>query len=53
MLKFIIKVLGALLKGDLVEVSRSNEEVENNNTLAHYDFTIKQKTPTKKSEVNI
>lgn len=46
MLKFIIKVLGAFLNGNLVEVARSNEEINNGKTLAHYDFVIKQKTPT-------
>lgn len=53
MLKFIIKVLGAFLKGNLVEVARSNEEINNGKTLAHYDFTIKQKTPTNKAGADV
>lgn len=52
MLKFIIKVLGAFLKGNLVEVARSNKEINNGKTLAHYDFVIKQKTPTNKAGVD-
>ncbi|MFL2081035.1 hypothetical protein ACEN4A_04970 [Latilactobacillus sakei] len=53
MLKFIVKLLSALLKGNLVEVARSNEEINNGKTLAHYDFVIKQKTPTNKAGVNV
>ena len=50
MIKYVLKLLVACFKGEIVEVSRSNEEQGNGETKAYYNFTLKIKTPTYKEE---
>lgn len=49
-INFMLKLIGRLaieiICGNLVSISRSNENLGNNRTLAHYDFSVKVKTPT-------
>lgn len=53
MIKFVFELLVACIKGDIVELERSNKELGNGKTLAYYNFVLKTKTPThKKVRVN-
>lgn len=46
MLKLMGRLAIEIICGNLVSISRSNENLGNNRTLAHYDFSVKVKTPT-------
>lgn len=53
MIKFVLELLVACAKGEIVEVARSNEEQGDGETKEYYNFTLKVKTPThKKVRVN-
>ena len=48
MFKIIEKLLNEILHGHLVSINRSNEDLDDGQTLAHYDFNVKVKTPASK-----
>ncbi|MGJ3873503.1 hypothetical protein ACLOCO_08690 [Lactiplantibacillus plantarum] len=48
MFKIIEQLVNEILHGRLVSINRSNEDLDDGQTLAHYDFNVKVKTPTSK-----
>ncbi|MBX4156488.1 hypothetical protein K4A07_04825 [Lactiplantibacillus plantarum] len=44
MLKIIEQLVNEILHGNLVSINRSNEDLADGKTLAHYDFNVKVKT---------
>ena len=48
MFKIIEQLVNEVLHGRLVSINRSNENLADGQTLAHYDFNVKVKTPTSK-----
>ena len=48
MIKIIEQLVNEILHGNLVSINRSNEDLDDGKTLAHYDFNVKVKTPTSK-----
>ncbi|MBA3076698.1 MULTISPECIES: hypothetical protein [Lactiplantibacillus] len=48
MFKIIEQLVNEILHGNLVSINRSNEDLDDGQTLAHYDFNVKVKTPTSK-----
>jgi len=48
MIKIILRLANEILHGNLVSISRSNEVLNDGQTLAHYDFNVKVNTPTSK-----
>lgn len=50
MFKIIEQLVNEVLHGRLVSINRSNENLADGQTLAHYDFNVKTKTPTSKRE---
>lgn len=48
MIKIIFRLANEILHGHLVSIIRSNEVLDDSQTLAHYDFNVKVNTPTSK-----
>ncbi|NLS61459.1 hypothetical protein [Lactiplantibacillus plantarum] len=48
MFKIIGQLANEVLHGRLVSINRSNENLADGQTLAHYDFNVRVKTPTSK-----
>ncbi|WP_285213574.1 hypothetical protein [Lactiplantibacillus plantarum] len=48
MIKIIEQLVNEILHGHLVSINRSNENLADGQTLAHYDLNVKVKTPTSK-----
>jgi len=48
MIKTIERLVNEILHGNLVSINRSNEDLGNGQTLAHYDFNVNVKSPASK-----